>query len=81
MVQQYLRTITYRDGRVALIGLPQYRTSVVVDPLRNFGRPTIARRGIRVDDVLGRLAAGEPVADVAADYRLDVGEVEALQAA
>lgn len=26
VVQQYLRTITYRDGRVALIGLPQYRT-------------------------------------------------------
>lgn len=81
VVQDYLRTITYRSGHVALIGLPQYRTPVIVDPLRNFGRPTIARRGITVNDVLDRLAAGEAATDVAADYRLDLDEIAALQAA
>ena len=81
VVERYLQTITYRSGRVAIIGLPQYRTDVVVDPLRNFGRPTVARRGVRVADVLGRLSAGEPVADVALDYGLEIDEVTALTAA
>ena len=81
VVDRYLRTITYRGGRVAIIGLPQYRTDVVVDPLRNFGRPTVARRGVRVSDVMGRLSAGEPVADVALDYGLEIDEVTALAAA
>lgn len=81
VVQQYLRTITYRDGRVAIIGLPRFRTQVIVDPLRNFGRPTIARRGVRVDDVLDRLSSGESIADVALDYGLQVDEVTALTAA
>ena len=53
----------------------------MVDPLRNFGRPTIARRGVRVADVLGRLSAGEPVAEVALDYGLEIDEVTALTAA
>jgi len=81
VVERYLQTITYRSGRVAIIGLPQYRTDVVVDPLRNFGRPTVARRGVRVADVLGRLSAGEPVAEVALDYGLEIDEVTALTAA
>lgn len=81
VIERYLQTITYRSGRVAIIGLPQYRTDVVVDPLRNFGRPTLARRGIRVADVLGRLHAGEPAAEVALDYGLELNEVTALTAA
>lgn len=81
VIQQYLETITYHSGRIALIGLRQYGTPVVVDPLRNFGRPTIARRGIKVDDVLDRIAAGEAPADVAADYRLEIDEVNALRVA
>lgn len=81
VVDQYLRTITYRSGRVAIIGLPQYRTDVIVDPTRNFGRPTIARRGVRVADVLDRLRAGEPPEDVARDYGLEISEVQALDAA
>lgn len=81
VVRQYLRTITYRSGRVAIIGLPQYRTDVIVDPLRNFGRPTIARRGVRVADVLDRLHAGELAEDVALDYGLEISEVAALTAA
>ncbi|MCL2090695.1 MAG: DUF433 domain-containing protein [Micrococcales bacterium] len=80
VVERYLRTITYRNGRVAVIQLPQFTPKVVVDPRRNFGRPTIDARGIRVDDVRDRLAAGEPVPQVAADYRLDLAVVESLAA-
>lgn len=81
VVEQFLQTITYRDGRVALIRLPQYATPVIVDPHRNFGAPTLASRGIRVADVVGRLRAGEPADDVAADYLISPRDVEALAAA
>ncbi|MEE6286134.1 DUF433 domain-containing protein [Georgenia sp. MJ173] len=81
VVEQYLKTITYRSGRVAVIGLPQYRTDVVVDPLRNFGRPMLASRAIRVQDIVGRVEAGELIGEVALDYGLDPDEVRALVAA
>lgn len=81
VVEQYLKTITYRDGRVAIIGLPQYRTDVIVDPRRNFGKPMLANGAVRVEDVVGRLEAGEPLADVADDFNLDPAEVRALVAA
>jgi uncharacterized protein (DUF433 family) len=81
VVARYLRTITYRDGHVAVIDLPRFTASVVVDPLRNFGQPTIASRGVRVADVVGRLRAGEAAGDVAADYGLDADEVAAVAAA
>jgi len=81
VVEQFLQTITYRNGRVAVIRLPQYEPEVVVDPHRNFGAPTLASRGIRVVDVLDRLAAGESVVAVAEDYRLAQSDVRALVAA
>lgn len=80
VVQQFLSTITYRDGAVALIRLPQYTPEVVVDPRRNYGQPTLATRGIRVADVRARLEAGEPAADVATDYRIALSDVAALAA-
>jgi uncharacterized protein (DUF433 family) len=51
----------------------------VVDPRRGFGRPVIDRRGVRVDAVLTRLAAGEPRESVAADFGLELGEVAAAE--
>ncbi|MGC0145029.1 DUF433 domain-containing protein [Pseudactinotalea sp. Z1732] len=81
VVGQYLQTITYRHGRVAIIGLPQYEPEVVVDPLRNFGRPMLARRAIRVEDITGRIEAGEALEEVALDFNLDPAEVHALVAA
>ncbi|WP_146842681.1 DUF433 domain-containing protein [Cellulomonas composti] len=81
VVEQFLQTITYRDGRVALIRLPQYPTPVIVDPRRNFGAPTVESRGIRVADILDRVRAGEPAGDVADDFLLPVRDVEALAAA
>ncbi len=79
VVDQYLRTISYRDGFIEFLRLPTYeRADVIVDPLRNSGQPTIARLGVRVDDVLSRLRAGDPMTDVADDFGLDEGELTSL---
>jgi uncharacterized protein (DUF433 family) len=48
------------------------------DPQINFGRPTVAARGIRVSDLLTRLGAGEPERDVASDYDLPLRQLRAL---
>lgn len=59
--------------------LPQFdAVKVTVDPRINSGRPTIARRGVRVADVASRIAAGEPDDQVAADYDLSAEEVRSL---
>lgn len=50
--------------------------SIVIDPERGFGRPTLAGRGIRVDIVVERYRAGESPADLAADYRVDVEVID-----
>lgn len=81
VVSQYLRTISYREGRVGAIRLQRYQADVVVDPRLNFGQPTLAARGVRVRDVIDRLAAGEAAPEVAEDYGLDLRDVRALQAA
>jgi uncharacterized protein (DUF433 family) len=44
--------------------------SVVIDPARGFGRPTLSGRGIRVDVIVERYRAGETIADLALDYRV-----------
>lgn len=79
VVSKYLRTISYRGGYVEYFGLPRFEAvEVIVDPRINSGRPTVARRGVRVADVASRIAAGEPDVDVAADYGLTAEEIRAL---
>jgi len=46
--------------------------SIVIDPRRGFGQPIIAGTGI----VTERYRAGESVAELAQDYRLDTGQIE-----
>lgn len=75
VVARYLRTITYREGRVSVIRLPQYRPEVVVDPRRNFGAPMLASRAVRVVDVVDRVHAGESPESVADDYGLALDDV------
>jgi uncharacterized protein (DUF433 family) len=49
---------------------------VVMNPAVSFGRPVIARTGIPVSSVYERYKAGDSVADLARDYRLETGAIE-----
>jgi uncharacterized protein (DUF433 family) len=46
--------------------------SIVIDPGRGFGRPTLAGKGVRVDVIVGRYRAGESPRDLARDYGVPV---------
>lgn len=77
VVEDYLRFISFGEGGLAArLQLPQFTdTDVAVTPTINGGRPTIVQRGIAIDDVLGRVRAGEPLADVAGDFGLRLDDV------
>lgn len=82
VVKDYLQRVTYEGGWARTIGLPRYpNVEVVVDPRVNGGQPTVAARGVRVNDVVSRLAADEPPHDVALDYGLTIDQVKALRQA
>ncbi|HSQ67021.1 MAG TPA: DUF433 domain-containing protein [Polyangiaceae bacterium] len=51
-------------------GAEQPKT-IVIDPERGFGQPTLAGTGIRVDVIVSRYRAGESAAELAKDYRVD----------
>lgn len=79
VVAEYLQSIRYRDGFVEFVQLPTYeRADVIVDPRRNSGQPTIARLGVRVEDVVSRVRAGEPMPEVAEDFGLKKSELRSL---
>lgn len=82
VVADYLTTITYDGNWVSTIHLRRFGDlDVIVDPRVNYGKPTLAERGIRIDDTLSRRRAGESVSDVAWDYDLDEADVRALEPA
>jgi uncharacterized protein (DUF433 family) len=82
IVRDYLTMVTYEDGWTRRIQLPQYgKAEVVVDPWLNGGQPTVARRGVRVADIVSILSAHELPEDVAGDYGLTVPEVEEIRQA
>lgn len=78
VVESNLRLITYgTDGFAEYIQLPQYEHSVVtVDPLVAGGSPIIRSGiGIRVEDVIDRIKAGEPRDQVAKSFGIPLAEV------
>jgi uncharacterized protein (DUF433 family) len=58
-------TVPGRDPRV-----------VVMNPAVSFGRPVVAGTGIPVSAIYERYKAGDSVADLARDFRLETGAVE-----
>lgn len=82
VVEQYLRQVRFAgDGYASSIALPQYaRADVVVDPERNFGHPIFDATGVSVAAVLGRLGAGEAIAETAQDYGLATEQLQAALA-
>jgi uncharacterized protein (DUF433 family) len=49
---------------------------VVMNPAVSFGRPVIAGTGIPVSSIYERYKAGDSVADLAQDFRLEIGAIE-----
>jgi uncharacterized protein (DUF433 family) len=78
VVEEYLKRIEYgRDGWAARLISPATRQPlVVVDPERSFGQPIFIHGAVRVEDVLDRWRAGEPLSDVAEDFGVPAEDVE-----
>jgi len=71
IVREHLRHVDYRDGFIGQLNIPRANgADVTVDPQINFGQPTLSGYGVRVDDVLDRIAAGESIDEVALDFSL-----------
>jgi len=78
VIQDYLRRIEYAsDGYAKLIHVPVYiRAEVVVDPSRSFGSPIFERGGSRVEDVLQRFWADEPLAQLTEEFGVPFNQLE-----
>jgi uncharacterized protein (DUF433 family) len=78
VIRDYLKRITYaQDNRAERMVLPITPRHVVeVDPRRAFGQPVFIRGGARMEEVLDRFRAGEPLASVARDFDLESRDVE-----
>jgi uncharacterized protein (DUF433 family) len=50
---------------------------IVIDPSVKSGRPVLARRGISTAIIVQRVDAGETVDELAEDYDLKPGEIDA----
>ncbi len=79
VVSEHLRHIEYRDGFAGRLTVSHFEeVEIMIDPRINFGQPTLAGSGIRVNDILSRIRAGEPVKNVADDYLLSIETVSEL---
>ena len=78
VVREYLKRIEYgTDGWAAkLVSPATERPIVVLDPDRGFGQPIFIRGAVRVENVLDRWRAGEPIADVAEDFGVPAEDIE-----
>jgi uncharacterized protein (DUF433 family) len=82
VVEGFLRSINFDAGYAGQIHLRRYQgVDVVMDPQRSYGHPIFERAGVEVENVLGRLRAGEPVEVTARDFGLEVPELHAALAA
>lgn len=83
LLEAHLRRIEHDARGLALRLFPFSRGEslqapriVVVDPRISFGRPVIDGTAVRTEVVARRLKAGESVVDLAADYGVEVKEIE-----
>ncbi|MEQ4300769.1 DUF433 domain-containing protein [Plantactinospora sp. B6F1] len=77
VIERYLKRIEYADdGYAHRVRLPAYEVAqIAADPQINFGRPFFAVTGAPVTAVLGRIRAGESLAEVADDFDLPADQV------
>lgn len=77
-VEQYLKEVQFDRGYANLIHLPRFRDAgldVVLDPRRAGGHPVFDRVGVEVDNVLGRIRAGDDLEVTARDFGVSADEV------
>lgn len=77
IVQHYLKQISFDvDKFASSIRLPQFGdANVVLDPYRGYGQPIFNASGVKVEDALGPIRAGETIESVAADYGVPISEL------
>lgn len=83
VLQQHLERIEW-DSAIYPVRLypfvpgekPQTSRLIAIDPEIGFGRPVVRARGVSTRVIVERIDAGEELADVAADYDLDISAVE-----
>ena len=78
VVENYLKRIEYgQDGwATTLVSPATPRPIVVADPARSFGQPIFICGAGRVEDVVDRWRAGDPLAEVAEDFGIPIQDVE-----
>jgi uncharacterized protein (DUF433 family) len=77
VVREQLKRIQFgADGYANLIHVPGYRSKVVCDPLRSFGRPIFVHGGTRVDDVIGRFQTGDSIEELTEEFGVSFADVE-----
>ena len=83
VLQEHLKRIEWDSSRFPVqlypflpTGEAQKERPIVIDARVAFGRPVLASKSISTRAIADRIDAGEPVADVAADYGLDAIEIE-----
>ena len=78
VVREYLKRIEYgNDGWAEKLVSPATpRPVVVIDPRRSFGQPIFIQGAGRVEDVIDRWRAGDPLTEVAEDFGVPVEDVE-----
>jgi uncharacterized protein (DUF433 family) len=79
IVREHLKQVEYRDGFIGQVRIPRASgAEYTIDPEINFGQPTLTEYGVRVEDVIARIVAGETIEDVAKDYDIPAATVENL---
>ena len=78
VIREYLKRIEYADDGLAkrLVSPLTKRHIVIVDPERSFGQPIFIKGAARVEDVIDRFQAGDPLTDVADDFGIPAQDVE-----
>jgi len=78
VVAEYLKRVRYGDDgwAVTLVSPATARPVVEIDPTRGFGQPIFIHGASRVEDVIDRWHAGDPLAEVAEDFGVPLEDVE-----
>ncbi len=77
IVEEYLRRIEHGpDGWAIRVASPvTARPIVLVDPRRAFGQPIFVHGAAPVESIVGRVKAGDPIAEVADDFGVPEADV------